>query len=148
MKTPIASTTVCACGRPISPPVDAGTQDLVEVACACGRLIELRRSFDSWTVDGELHPEGSVPVGGFSRELRLQPDVERFWFPVNAAGGRLNVHLVFSAEMRSAEAKPSDMKAFRIAPVANASEARRKWLLWWESHPRASRASSGRTHSL
>ena len=51
-----------------------------------------------------LRPEGSVPVSGFSRELRLAPNVERYWFSFALRGEiALPVHLVFSPGERVAE---------------------------------------------
>lgn len=80
----------------------------------------------------ELVPERSVPVSGFSRELRGAADVERFRFSFALRGGAsLPVHVVFSPALASAEVKAGDMKALRIAGVASAEQARERWIAWW-----------------
>jgi len=77
--------------------------------------------------------EASVPVTGFSRELRERPDVERFWFPFALLGEvSLPVHVVFSRSARSAEVKGGDLKAYRLADVSSACEARELWIAWWQ----------------
>jgi len=80
-----------------------------------------------------LTPEGSVPLRGFSRELRSEPDVERFWFLHPIGGATLPVHVVFSPALHVAEIKAADMKALRLEGVASPSEARRLWIEQHES---------------
>ncbi len=81
-----------------------------------------------------LEPERSVPVSGFSRELRSAPDAERFRFAFAMRGDALSpVHVVFSASQRTAEIKTGDMKAFRVTEVPSVEEARKRWVAWWRS---------------
>jgi hypothetical protein len=84
--------------------------------------------------DSPLEPEKSVPVTGFSRELRLAADVERYWFSFALRGDvPLPVHLVFSPSERAAEIKAGDLKAFRVASVSSPCEARLRWTQWWRT---------------
>jgi len=118
----------CECGLAIALPASAevGTS---EVACSCGRLHELELADDFWTRASVLHPEGSVPVTGFSSSLRQEPDARRYWFRQELRPrGVLIVHLVFSASTREAEVKAADQKAMRLNRVRSATEARRLWL--------------------
>jgi hypothetical protein len=88
--------------------------------CVCGRA--------------RLEPEGSVPVTGFSRELRDAVDVQRFRFSFPLRGEVfLPVHLVFSAAERRAELKAGDLKVFRVGGVGSACEAQGRWIEWWRS---------------
>jgi hypothetical protein len=81
-----------------------------------------------------LEPEGSVPLSGFSRELRGAPDAERFRFEFPLRGEALSpVHIVFSAQQRTAEVKTLDLKAVRLSGVSSVEEARRRWVEWWRS---------------
>jgi hypothetical protein len=93
-----------------------------------------------------LEPERSVPVSGFSRELRGAPDVERFRFEFALRGDALSpVHVVFSAAQRTAEIKTGDMKAFRLTEVGSVEEARKRWVAWWRSgHRKPGFAAPGR----
>ncbi len=78
--------------------------------------------------------EGSVPVTGFSDELRKSPDVQRYRFDFSLRGGPESpVHIMFSVSLAAAEVKAGDMKAFRIDGVASVEEARDRWVLWWRS---------------
>jgi hypothetical protein len=78
--------------------------------------------------------EGSVPVTGFSDELRRSPDVQRYRFDFSLRGGPQSpVHVMFSESLAVAEVKAGDMKAFRIHRVASVEEARDRWVLWWRS---------------
>jgi hypothetical protein len=81
--------------------------------------------------DGALEPEGSVPVSGFSRELRAAEDVERYRFSHGIRGdASMPVHIVFSASLRAAEVKTGDMKVLRFSDVGSAPEARERWIAW------------------
>jgi hypothetical protein len=81
-----------------------------------------------------LESERSVPVSGFSRELRAAEDVERFRFDFALAGSALwPVHVVFSATMRIAEVKAGDLKAFRVSEVDSVEDARSRWVAWWRA---------------
>lgn len=116
----------CACGLAIAAPSSEGPW--IEVRCLCGRRLELERADDRWVLRGDLVPEGSVPVEGFSRDLRLRPDTERFWFyGFDPAGKRRPVHVVFSPSKRVAEIKQGDVKPVRLGNVTTPTEARRLW---------------------
>ncbi|HTR03044.1 MAG TPA: hypothetical protein VMN82_07595 [Thermoanaerobaculia bacterium] len=95
--------------------------------CSCGLAI--------------LEPEGSVPLSGFSRELRGAPDVQRFRFPFPLRGDAvLPVHLVYSAARRTAEVKAVDLKVYRVEDVTSPCDAQARWVAWW----RTSRPASAR----
>ncbi len=80
-----------------------------------------------------LEPEGSVPVEGFSRELRASADVQRFRFAFPLRGDALwPVHLVYSASLGVAEVKAGDLKAYRVEGVASPCEAQARWIAWWK----------------
>lgn len=78
-----------------------------------------------------LESEASVPLAGFSRELRLATDVQRFRFSYPLRDVPLPVHVVFSASERRAEVKAGDLKAYPVEGVASACEAKRRWIEWW-----------------
>jgi hypothetical protein len=91
-------------------------------------------SDDSSRFGTPLERERSVPVSGFSRELRSAEDVERWRFEFALAGAALSpVHVVFSVSLQTAEIKAGDLKAFRIADVESVEEARRRWVEWWRA---------------
>jgi hypothetical protein len=127
-----AKTLSCECGLSIEEPRDPVEPGRwVEVVCCCGRRLDLEHASGHWMVRGELVPEGSVPLEGFSRELRLQRDTQRFWFrDLDRAGRRSNVHVVFSPSGRVAEVKRGDVRALKLSNVGSPSEARRRWLEW------------------
>ena len=78
--------------------------------------------------------EGSVPVTGFSDELRKSTDVERFRFDFSLRGGPESpVHVMFSASLAAAEVKTGDMKVLRIERVVSVEDARDRWVAWWRS---------------
>ena len=88
----------------------------------------------------DLEREGSVPVSGFSQELRGAADVERYRFSFALFGGPIAlVHLVFSPSLRAAEVKAGDWKAFRLADVDSAEQARQRWVAWWREGGRRPR---------
>jgi hypothetical protein len=124
------SALMCECGRTVSPPRGAElSREWVEVGCACGRRLDLERTAGGWTVRTALVPEKSVPLDGFSRELRLREDTLRFWFQdLDGAGRRTNVHVVFSPSDGVAEIKRGDARALKLSDVSSPSEARRRWL--------------------
>src|SRR5262245_24613697 len=118
----------CECGRTLALPASekAGPR---EVVCECGRRHEVELADDLWTQASVLHPEGSVPVSGFSLNLRQEPDARRYWFRQELSPrGVLLVHLIFSAQAREAEVKAADQKAMRLEKVKSATEARHRWL--------------------
>lgn len=119
----------CACGASVAMPAETDGLNRRELACRCGRLYDLEPHKDAWLVLCVLTPEGSVPVTGFSRELRATSDVRRYWFaqPISPAG-QIVVHIVFSPSLKVAEIKAADQKPARFEGVETATEARRQWL--------------------
>ena len=87
-----------------------------------------------------LEPERSVPVAGFSRELRLTSDAERlrFFFRLRVEAP-YPVHVVYSPSAKRAEVKAADLKAYRIEGVSSACEAKRRWIAWWRGGAAAPR---------
>lgn len=84
-----------------------------------------------------LEREGSVPLSGFSRELRSAPDAERFRFGFALSGEALSpVHVVFSPSQRTAEVKTGDLKVFRVSEVGSVEEAQERWVAWWRQGSR------------
>lgn len=82
--------------------------------------------------ESPLQREKSVPVTGFSRELRLADDVERYRFSFALRGDvQMPVHIVFSRFERAAEVKAADLKVYRVNGVSSACEARERWVAWW-----------------
>lgn len=121
----------CPCGARVESALrDAwSTTGEIELRCRCGRRLEVEAGEAGWTLRGELVPEGSVPVEGFSRELRGAPDVERFWFEArDDAHRRVPVHIVFSPSAGVAEVKHSAVKPLRLTGIARPTEARRAWM--------------------
>lgn len=118
----------CECGLWVSLPKPGKSRHRV-VTCLCGRLIDLDLVGDRWSAAGVLAPEGSVPVSGFSLSLRLEPNVQRFWFrqPLSPPGTVVG-HVVFVPSSGEAEVKAGDQKAIRFHRVKSAAEARRRWL--------------------
>lgn len=103
-------------------------------------MLELERFDQAWLIRGDLVPERSVPIGGFSLTLRSQPDAQRWRFEIqDMAMRRTNVHIVFSPGLAIAEVKHSDLKPLNLTGVASAVEARRRWIDWFEAGPRAGR---------
>ena len=122
------STDVCLCGRRFLSLESSRGGHHREVRCSCGRRAAYAPTGDVWSLQAVLTPEGSVPLRGFSRELRSEPDVERFWFLHPIGGATLPVHVVFSPGRHAAEVKAADMRALRLENVASPSEARRMWI--------------------
>ena len=92
-----------------------------------------------------LERERSVPLSGFSRELRGAEDAERYRFAFALAGAALSpVHVVFSASLRTAEVKAGDLKAFHLVEVDSVEEARRRWVDWWRAGRQRLRVSPPR----
>jgi hypothetical protein len=107
----------------------------------CGRLHDAELVTGGWSAVAQLTPEGSVPVAGFSRELRAAPDAERFWFSFPLRGDvALPVHILFSRAARTAEVKAADLKVHCIDGVDRATDARRQWIAWWQSTHRPHRS--------
>jgi hypothetical protein len=94
------------------------TETLHADGCLCG--------------EAPLQREKSVPVTGFSRELRLADDVERYRFSFALRGDvQMPVHIVFSRSERAAEVKAADLMVYRVSSVSSACEARERWVAWW-----------------
>ena len=92
-----------------------------------------------------LVPERSVPVSGFSRELREAGDIQRFRFDFPLRGEAVwPVHIVFSASLRVAQVKTGDLKAVTIADVSSAEEARERWIERWRAGMRKTRFNAPR----
>lgn len=139
------STDVCLCGRRFLSLESSRGGRHREVRCSCGRRAAYAPAADGWSLQAILTPEGSVPLRGFSRELRSEPDVERFWFLHPIGGATLPVHVVFSPGRRRAEIKAADMKALELDDVASPAEARRMWIEQRETPGEESRASGFRS---
>ena len=89
---------------------------------------------DSGRFGSPLERERSVPLSGFSRELRGAEDAERYRFDFALAGAALApVHVIFSASLRTAEVKAGDLKAFHVVDVDSVEDARRRWVEWWRA---------------
>jgi hypothetical protein len=84
-----------------------------------------------WDLAASLTPERSVPLAGFSRELRERSDAERYWFLFPLKDVPLPVHVVFSPSAGRAEIKAADVKAFGFEGVGSPTEARRLWIARW-----------------
>jgi hypothetical protein len=123
----------CECGREIMPAA-ADAYEHQEFACACGRRHDLLRTAQGWSSVAQLTPERSVPLSGFSIELRAAPDAERFWFRYPVQGDvPLPVHVVVSRSAARAEVKTGAQKVFAIEHEVSATEARRLWVSWWQA---------------
>lgn len=127
----------CPCGAPVeTDSLPSPARGPVEFECRCGRKLELEASENGWTLKGALVPQGSVPVDGFSRELRRAPDVERYWFEArDDLGRRTPVHVVFSRASRVAEVKHSGAKPLRFEGIEEPTQARRAWIESFERRP-------------
>jgi hypothetical protein len=138
----------CLCGRPLTWDAPAAPGDAREITCPCGRKYELALDRSGRATRSEpLTPEARQPLAGFSPELKLREDCQRYHFSHTISGHRLPVHLLFSPSAEEAEVKTGDWKALRFAPVRSALDARRRWIEWFDSRPdkgsRASRRESG-----
>src|SRR5262245_9803557 len=81
-----------------------------------------------------LVAERSVPVSGFSLELRQAGDVQRYRFCFALLGEvEIPVHVVFSPSLHRAEVKAGDLKALPIPGVESPCDAQRHWIAWWRS---------------
>lgn len=131
----------CECGRAILAGPGGCVGERRELACGCGRRWDCELGQSGWSLVASLTPEKSVPVSGFSRELREEPDVERYWFlhPLNGDVA-LPAHVVFSPTSRRAEVKAGDLKAYRFEDVGSAAEARRLWIARWPGNAKARRS--------
>jgi hypothetical protein len=124
----------CECGKRLTRDALRAPGNSRELTCSCGRAYDLDES--GWVPRPDpLTPEARQPLAGFSRELKLRDDCERYFFSHSISGHRLPVHILFSPSAREAEVKTGDRKPFRISPVGSAREARRQWVAWFDSQP-------------
>ncbi len=132
---------LCDCGNALELGGAAGSGANREVRCACGRLHDVELQAVGWSSVAQLTPERSVPIAGFSRELRAAADAERFWFSFPLRGDvALPVHILFSRGARTAEVKAADLKVHHFESVDRATDARRQWIGWWQSTHRPHRS--------
>ena len=125
----------CECGRPVEFRKPAGKGIHREIACECGRRHDVEYGVRGWVAIAQLTPEGSLPLAGFSIPLRQTPDAERFRFSFPLHGdAELPVHILFSRSEGRAEVKAADMKVFAVQGVRLPTDARRRWISWWEEH--------------
>jgi hypothetical protein len=128
----------CACGQRLAVPEEAAGREETDLLCSCGRRLELRREKGAWTIAATLTPERSVPISGFSREIREDPEAQRFFFSHFIGGAPMPVHIVYSASSRAAEIKAAGMKVTGFSEVVGPLEARRRWVARFESLRRGS----------
>ncbi len=131
----------CDCGKPLEFDEPAGSGANREVRCACGRRHDVERKSAGWSSVAQLTPERSVPIAGFSRELRCAADAERFWFSFALRGDvALPVHILLSPATQTAEVKSADLKVHHMDGVTLPTDARRRWIAWWQSTHRPHRS--------
>lgn len=120
----------CPCGRSLEIEAGRSAGQRREIACSCGRRLDVVWSPDGWTLGGFLTPERSVPLSGFSVELRGRPDTERYWFEHRGglADKRVIVHVVLSPSAKEAQVKALGMKALHLFDVSSPVDARRRWI--------------------
>jgi hypothetical protein len=132
---------LCDCGKPLEFVDAAGSGPHREVRCGCGRLHDVELLAAGWSSVAQLTPERSVPIAGFSREMRGAADAQRFWFSFPLRGDvALPVHILFSAQTHTAEVKAADLKAQHFGGVTLPTDARRLWIGWWQSTRRPHRS--------
>jgi hypothetical protein len=132
---------LCDCGSALEFGGAAGSGANREVRCVCGRLHDVELLAAGWSAVAQLTPERSVPIAGFSRELRAAADAERFWFSFPLRGDvALPVHILFSRAGQTSEVKAADLKAHHFDGVDLATDARRRWIGWWQSTHRPHRS--------
>jgi hypothetical protein len=135
----------CECGETLAFPETHVAGDPREVSCRCGRRHDCELRAEGWKAVAQLEPERSVPLSGFSNDLRQAFDAERFRFSFALRGGvPLPVHILFSPSRKAAEVKAADLKAYRLEGVESPAHARRLWIAWWQRsrHARRSRGAS------
>ncbi len=124
----------CECGKSLEFRQASGSGPHREISCGCGRLHDVELGASGWALAAQLTPERSVPLSGFSTELRHAPDAERFWFSFPLRGeAPLPVHILFSRSAKKAEVKAADLKVFHVDGVHRPTEARRRWIAWWQT---------------
>jgi hypothetical protein len=132
---------LCDCGSALEFGGAAGSGANREVRCVCGRLHDVELQAAGWSSVAQLTPERSVPIAGFSNELRTAADAERFWFSFPLRGDvALPVHILFSPGTQRAEVKAADLKVHQFDGVNLPTDARRRWIGWWQSTHRPHRS--------
>ncbi len=121
----------CECGESLVLPEKGVAGDHRELRCRCGRRHDCELREAGWRAVAQLEPERSVPLSGFSKELREAPDAERFRFSFPLRGVPLPVHILFSPSAKYAEVKSADLKVYRLNGVESPAHARRLWVGWW-----------------
>ena len=139
----------CPCGVRLECP-QLGADRSTDLLCSCGRHHEARRRPEKpWAIIATLTPERSVPISGFSREIRSDPRAERFHFSHWIGGSRIPVHIIYSASSRAAEIKAAGMKAAAYSDVEGPLEARRRWVDRFETRARSLKSGPNRlAHAL
>jgi len=123
----------CECGRPVEFQQPSGAGAHREVSCACGRRHDIEFGATGWVAVAQLTPERSLPLSGFSIPLRQSTDAERFRFTFPLHGdAELPVHILFSRSEGRAEVKAADLKVFAVEGVRLPTDARRRWITWWQ----------------
>ena len=132
---------LCGCGADLEFQESAGSGAHREIECTCGRRHDVELKSVGWSSVAQLTPERSVPISGFSRELRHAADAERFWFSYPLRGDvALPVHILFSPATKMAEVKAADLKVYHLEGVGLPTDARRQWIGWWQSTHRPHRS--------
>jgi hypothetical protein len=140
----------CVCGKPLTWGAPGAPGDMREITCRCQRKYELALDRSGRATRSEpLTPEARQPLAGFSPELKLREDCQRYHFSHTISGHRVPVHILFSPSAGEAEVKSGDRKALRFASVRSALDARRRWIEWLDSRPGSgSRGSRLRSREL
>jgi hypothetical protein len=126
----------CLCGKRLAWEATGGEAEGRELTCSCGRKYDLEFPEAGRVPRLEpLTPEARQPLAGFSREMRLRADCQRYHFSHRISGHRLPVHILFSPSAKEAEVTSGDRKPLKITPVATPVEARRRWIEWFDSRP-------------
>ncbi len=130
----------CECGRALEWKATTGSGPYRESTCPCGRRHDVELGTSGWAAVAQLTPERSLPLAGFSTDLRTASDAERFWFSYPLRGDvALPVHILFSPSARKAEIKAADLKVYHLDDVSHPTTARRRWIGWWQHRRRAQR---------
>jgi hypothetical protein len=131
----------CECGKALELDRAIGSGLEREILCACSRRHAVELGAAGWTAVAQLTPERSVPIAGFSNALRAAADAERYWFSFPLRGDvALPVHILFSPSARKAEVKAADLKVYHVEGVSLATDARRRWIGWWQASRRVPRS--------
>ncbi len=144
MTTRIASHQ-CACGQTLAVLEKAAGREEIDLLCSCGQRHELLGEKGDWAIAATLTPERSVPISGFSREIRMDPETQRFFFFHFIGGIEMPVHIVYSPSSRTAEVKAAGMKVTGFSEVDGPLDARRRWVARFESLRRSSMTDRDRT---